>query len=152
MSNLVRRQKSHVTTELRIPTEPQDEKRIISILHLLAEHGGNKNYNVGVDISVIQIGDTYQLAAYPGTRSPIVYISYNPVKQELATCPKHVLVRAIGNTISKVGGDSDRFEELAEKYSGPDFLARLFGLGGARSFLAGQQQLPQGKPTLHPVN
>lgn len=149
MSNLARRQKTQIVSELKIPTEPQDEGRILGILHLLAEYGGNKNYNVGTDILVVQVGDSYQLAAYPGTRCPIVYISYNPVKQELATCTKHVLIRAISNTISKVGADEKKFEELAEKYTGSDFLARLFGLGGASSFLANPKpKLPEGKPAL----
>lgn len=148
MNNLTRRQSSQITAGLSIPTEPQDEARILSILHLLAKYSGNKNYDVGVDIVIVQVGDAYQLAAYPDTQSPVVYISFDPVKQELSTCPKHVLVRAIASAINKVGADDKKFEELAEKYNGSDFLARLFGLGGMGLFLTGRDLLPKGKLAL----
>lgn len=148
MSHLVRRQTNQIATGLSIPTEPQDEARILSILHLLAQYSGNKNYAPDVGISVIQVGDAYQLTAYPGTQSPVVYISFDPVKQELSTCPKHVLVRAIASAINKVGADGKKFEELAEKYEGSDFLARLFGLGGMDLFLTGRTLLPRYKLAL----
>lgn len=142
MSDLVKHQKHHLVPELTVTTQPQDEPRILAILQLLAEYGGNKDPNVRGVPTFIEIGTTYQLVSYPGTQSPVVYISYDAEAHKLATCPKHVLIRAIANTLSKVSDRDKEFEEIASKYKGPDFLAQLFGLGGARSFLMGTRSLP----------
>lgn len=151
MSDLVRYQKHQLIPELTIATQPQDAPRILAILQLLAEYGGNKNPDVRGVPMFIEIGTTYQLVSYPGTRSPVVYISYDAEEHKLSTCPKHVLIRAIANTISKVSDRDEEFEELASKYKGADFLAQLFGLGGARSFLMGTRSL-SGTPEQKQIN